>query len=74
MIVNIDSVFTNLEYAIDRKLIPTKSKSCVSNDAICERLSDLFQLLIVEIGPILPRSKQVLISDIDQQFTISHDQ
>ena len=78
MIGNIGSVFTNLESSINRKLIPTKCKSCGSSDAICERLSGHFQtfpiLLTVEIGHVLPLSKQVLISDIDQQFTISHHQ
>ena len=74
----IGSVITNLESSINNKLIPTKCKSCGSSEAICERLSGHFQtipiLLTVEIGHILPRSKQVLISDIDKQFTISHHQ
>ena len=71
MIGTIGSVITNLESSIN-KLIPTKCKSCGSSEAICERLSGHFQtipiLLIVEIGHILPRNKQVLISDIDKQL------
>ena len=78
MIGNIGSVFANLESSINRKLILTKCKSCGSSDAICERLSGHFKtipiLITVEIEHIIPLSKQVLISDIGQQFTISHHQ
>ena len=78
MIGTIGSVITNLESSINSKLIPNKCKSCGSSTAICERLSGHFHtipiLLTVEIGHILLPSKQVLISDIDQQFTISHHQ
>ena len=78
MIGTIGSVITNLESSINNKLILTKCKSCGSSEATCEKLSGYFLtipiLLTVEIGHILPRKKQVLISNIDQQFTISHYQ
>ena len=78
MIGTIGIVITNLESSINSKLIPIKCKSCGSSEAICKRLSGHFQiiqiLLTVEIGQILPRKKQVLISNINQQFTISHHQ
>ena len=78
MIGTIGSIITNLETSLNRKLIPTKCKSCGSSDAICERLSGHFQnipiLLTIEIGHIMPRSKQLSISGIDQQLTISHHQ
>ena len=78
MIGTIGSVINNLESSVNRKLIPTKCKSCGSIDAICERISGYFQiipiLLTIEVGHILPRNEQVLISDIDKLFTISHHQ
>ena len=70
------NVVTNLESSLSRKLNPNKCKSCGSTTAVFERLSGKFEsvptLLTIEIGH-LPELKNLTISNIDQQITISHD-